>query len=109
MTAIWCALAHWLIQHRTIGAQIRRYGQRVLPLVLIGLGVLIMSQPRLSSLVKLISGHGLRAGYVTSAAARNMPTYRIQSHTRHKFAEMVAGYIREADKRTKSVLDCVGF
>jgi hypothetical protein len=42
-------------------------------------------------------------------AARNMPSYRIQSHTRHKSAQMVAGYIREADKWTKSGLDGVGF
>jgi hypothetical protein len=26
----------------------------------------------------------LGAGYTNSAAARNMPAYRIQSHTRHK-------------------------
>ena len=52
-------------------------------------------------LVELISGHSLRAGYATSAAARNMPAYRIQSHTRHKSAQVVAGYIREADKWTK--------
>ena len=60
-------------------------------------------------LVELISGHSLRAGYATSAAARNMPAYRIQSHTRHKSAEMVAAYVREADKWTKSGLDGVGF
>jgi hypothetical protein len=48
-------------------------------------------------LVDLISGHSLRAGYATSAAARNMPAYRTQSHTRHKAAQVVAGYIREAD------------
>jgi hypothetical protein len=41
--------------------------------------------------------------------ARNMPAYRIQSHTRHKSAQVVAGYIREADKWTKSGLDGVGF
>jgi hypothetical protein len=29
---------------------------------------------------------------------RVMPAYRIQSHTRHKSAQVVAGYIREADK-----------
>jgi hypothetical protein len=45
-------------------------------------------------LVELISGHSLRAGYATSAAARNMPAYRIQSHTRHKSAQVVAGYRR---------------
>jgi hypothetical protein len=38
-----------------------------------------------------------------------MPAYRIQSHTRRKSAEMVTGYIREADKWTKSRLDGVGF
>jgi len=34
-----------------------------------------------------------------------MPAYRIQSDTRHKSAEVLAGYIREADKWTKSGLD----
>jgi DNA invertase Pin-like site-specific DNA recombinase len=42
--------------------------------------------------IDLISRHSLRAGYATSAAARNMPAYRIQSHTRHKSAQVVAGY-----------------
>jgi integrase len=60
-------------------------------------------------LVELISGHSLRASYTTSASARNMPGYRIQSQTRHKSAQVVAGYIREADKWTKSGLDGVGF
>ena len=60
-------------------------------------------------LVELISGHSLRAGYATSAAARNMPAYRIQSHTRHKSAQVVAGYIREADKLDQVRLDGVGF
>jgi hypothetical protein len=38
-----------------------------------------------------------------------MPAYRIQSHTRHKSAQVVAGYIREADKWTKSGLDASAF
>jgi hypothetical protein len=37
-----------------------------------------------------------------------MPAYRIQSHTRPKSAQVVAGYICEADKWTKSGLDGVG-
>jgi hypothetical protein len=41
-------------------------------------------------------------------AARDMPSYRIQQHTRHKSAQMVAAYIREADKWT-SGLKGVGF
>jgi integrase len=56
-----------------------------------------------------MSGHGLRAGYATSAAARDMPGYRIQQHTRHTSAQMVAGYIREADKWAKSDLRGVRF
>jgi integrase len=60
-------------------------------------------------LVALFSGHSLRAGYATSAAARDMPGYRIQQHTRHKSVQMVAGYIREADKWAKSGLKGVGF
>jgi hypothetical protein len=57
--------------------------------------------------VELISGHSLR--WLRSAAARNMPAYRIQSHTRHNSAQVVARYIREAYKWTKSGLDGVGF
>src|SRR5262249_22527732 len=67
------------------------------------------SEAEAEELVELISGHSLRAGYATSAAARNMPAYRIQSHSRHKSAEMVAAYVREADKWTRSGLDGVGF
>jgi len=42
MTALWCAIAHWLANHRTIGAPLRRYGHRVLPFILIGLGFMIL-------------------------------------------------------------------
>ena len=48
------------------------------------------------------SGHSLRAGY--AAAVANVPGYRIQQYTRHKLAEMVARYVREADKWTKNGL-----
>jgi integrase len=67
------------------------------------------SETEADELVALVSGHSLRAGYATSAAARDMPGYRIQQHTRHKSAQMVAEYIREADKWTKSGLKGVGF
>jgi hypothetical protein len=36
------------------------------------------------------------------------PSYRVQQHTWHKSAEMVARYIREADKWTKNGLKGVG-
>ena len=72
-------------------------------------GALLAGHAAADELLELISGHSLRAGYATSAAARNMPEYRIQSHTRHKSAQVVTGYIREVDKWTKSGLDGVGF
>jgi integrase len=67
------------------------------------------SEAEADELVTLVSGHSLRAGYATSAAARDMPGYRIQQHTRHKSAQMVTEYIREAEKWTKSGLKGVGF
>jgi integrase len=45
-------------------------------------------------LVRRFSGHSLRAGYATSAAAADVPALRIQQHTRHKSADMVARYVR---------------
>ena len=62
-----------------------------------------------AALAERFSGHSLRAGYATAAGAADVPSYRIQQHTRHKTAEMVARYVREADKWTKSGLKGVGF
>jgi cadmium resistance protein CadD (predicted permease) len=42
MTFVWLAVARWLVTHRTIGVPIRRYGGRVLPFVLIALGLYIL-------------------------------------------------------------------
>jgi cadmium resistance protein CadD (predicted permease) len=42
MTALWCLLAHWMVNHRRFGAPLRRYGHILAPLVLIGLGIAII-------------------------------------------------------------------
>jgi cadmium resistance protein CadD (predicted permease) len=42
MTALWCMLAHWMVNHRRFGAPLRRYGHIFAPLVLIGLGLVII-------------------------------------------------------------------
>jgi cadmium resistance protein CadD (predicted permease) len=42
MTALWCMLAHWMVSHPKLGAPLRRYGHIFAPLVLIGLGFLIV-------------------------------------------------------------------
>jgi hypothetical protein len=39
----------------------------------------------------LFSGHSMRAGYDTSAAAKDMPSYRIRKHTRHKSPAVLEG------------------
>lgn len=55
-------------------------------------------------LVRRYSGHSLRAGFVTSAAAVDTPALRIAGHTRHRSLEMVSRYCREADKYNRSAL-----
>jgi cadmium resistance protein CadD (predicted permease) len=42
MTALWCTLARWMVNHRRFGAPIRRYGHILAPLVLIGIGILVI-------------------------------------------------------------------
>jgi cadmium resistance protein CadD (predicted permease) len=44
MTALWCFAAHAMVNHPKLGAPIRRYGHRVAPIVLIGLGLQILYQ-----------------------------------------------------------------
>jgi cadmium resistance protein CadD (predicted permease) len=52
MTALWCFLAHAMVNHPKLGSPIRRYGHRVAPAVLIGLGVLILYQARTICLLR---------------------------------------------------------
>jgi cadmium resistance protein CadD (predicted permease) len=42
MTLVWCALSYALVTHATLGPPLRRWGTRLLPFVLIGLGVYIL-------------------------------------------------------------------
>lgn len=51
MTAVICVAAYWLVNHRALGAPIRQYGQRVLPFVLIALGVWILYEAGTIALV----------------------------------------------------------
>jgi integrase len=60
-------------------------------------------------MASLFSGHSMRAGYATSAAAKDMPSYRIRKHTRHKSPAVLEGYIRAAEQWTKGGLKGVGF
>jgi hypothetical protein len=42
MTGLWCLGALWLVNHRGLGAPIRAQAHRIVPFVLIGLGILIL-------------------------------------------------------------------
>jgi cadmium resistance protein CadD (predicted permease) len=44
MTLVWLWAARWLTHHRTLGAPIRHYRHRVVPFVLIALGILILDE-----------------------------------------------------------------
>ena len=48
---------------------------------------------------KLVSGHSLRAGFVTEAAMVGMQTSAIMGQTGHKSLEMVYRYVRSVEKR----------
>lgn len=54
MTAVWCFLAHWMVKHPALGPPMRHYGNRVVPFVLIGLGMLLLFQ---AGSFKLLAGH----------------------------------------------------
>jgi integrase len=57
-----------------------------------------------ADLLRRYSGHSLRAGFVTSAAAVDVPALRIADHSRHRSLEMVQRYVRFAERYSKSAL-----
>ena len=44
LTGLWCGLAYRMVRHPRLGAPIRHYAPRLVPLVLVGLGVMILYQ-----------------------------------------------------------------
>jgi hypothetical protein len=45
-----------------------------------------------------VSGHSLRSGYATSAAAARIPVLTIAQQTRHASLEVLQGYVRSVDR-----------
>jgi hypothetical protein len=43
------------------------------------------------------SGHSLRAGFLTSAAARGASIFNVMDVSRHKSVDTLRGYVRDAD------------
>jgi cadmium resistance protein CadD (predicted permease) len=44
MTAVWCIAAYYLVNHPLIASRIRHIGHVILPFVLIGLGIYILTE-----------------------------------------------------------------
>ena len=44
MTAVWCITAYYLVNHPLIASKIRRIGHIILPFILIGLGIYILTE-----------------------------------------------------------------
>jgi integrase len=55
-----------------------------------------------------VSGHSLRAGFVTSAARAGEPERRIMRQTGHKSIEMVLRYVRQANVFTDNAALALG-
>jgi integrase len=45
----------------------------------------------------IFSGHSLRAGFLTSAAARGASIFKMMDQSRHKSVDTLRGYVREAE------------
>ena len=45
MTGLWCVAAHWFVNHKALRGPIQRQAHRIVPFVLVGLGVLSSSEP----------------------------------------------------------------
>ena len=39
---LWCVFAAWLVEHETLGRSFRRFGPRLLPFLMIGVGVYVL-------------------------------------------------------------------
>jgi site-specific recombinase XerD len=52
---------------------------------------------RLGLDAKSFSGHSLRAGFLTSAAARGASLFKMADVSRHKSMDMLRGYVRDAE------------
>ncbi|MBM7050392.1 MULTISPECIES: cadmium resistance transporter [Rhizobium] len=52
LTAAWLGAAHSLVNHPTLGAPIRRHGHRIVPFILIALGILILYEAGTATLFR---------------------------------------------------------
>lgn len=53
MIAVWCAIANYLAHHRLVARSLMTYGHRIVPIVLIGLGLYILWESKTYTLLRL--------------------------------------------------------
>ena len=51
MTALWCVAARWLVGHPRLGAVFRRFGCRLLPYMLLALGIAVLARGNAATLI----------------------------------------------------------
>jgi integrase len=102
------ALQHWLelagIGVGPLFRRIDRHGHLISSRALTAQSVALIVKSAVAGskgleAAKLVSGHSLRAGFVTEAASAGLQTSVIMGQTGHKSMEMVLRYIRPAHKR----------
>lgn len=65
------------------------------------INAIVKSRARLAGYDPLLySAHGLRSGYLTEAARRNVPILEAMSHSRHKSVQQAASYYNDADRQS---------
>jgi len=52
MVAIWLVFSHWLVNHPSLGAPIRRYGHIAVPFALIAIGIFVLHEQNSLSLLQ---------------------------------------------------------
>ncbi len=57
--------------------------------------------------VASLSGHSLRAGFVTTAAQQGMPEWQIQEVTLHRSSDSLRRYIRTSGKTQAAAVKAV--
>jgi cadmium resistance protein CadD (predicted permease) len=53
LVAVWVGFAHWLVNHPSLGAPIRRFGHMVTPFVLMAIGVTVLYEAKSFTLLGL--------------------------------------------------------
>jgi cadmium resistance transport/sequestration family protein len=56
MIGVWCAIANYLAHHRLLAHPLTQYGKRIVPFVLIGLGLYILWESKTYTLLKTVLG-----------------------------------------------------